>query len=143
MKYFRFVFLSFLVFAFVSVSAQKQYLAGTEIPDKIQNYVKKHFPDATITSVKREVKPLKTKYEVKLMPKAEIEFDGDLNVKEVEAKAGIPNGVVPRKIENYLASNFPNVLITEWELKETGHKVKLINGTKLYFDLKENFVSGK
>lgn len=145
MKIIKFTFLSFMFLAFTTVHAQKQkeYLTGNQIPSEITSYVQKHFPNSNILKVKKETKPLKTEYEVKLSPKAELEFDGDLKIKEVESKAGIPMSVLPQKINSYVTQNYANVGIKEWKLKDGGHKVKLLSGPKLYFDNDGKFVAQK
>lgn len=133
----------FSFFIATASQAQKKYLSGNEIPKEIISYVKKHFPDSQIKKVKEEKKPLKTEYEVKLLPKAELEFDGDFKIKEIESKKGIPLSTLPRKVRKYLDKNHPTIKVKEWELKTGGQKIKLLNGHKLYFDTKDNFVSEK
>lgn len=132
---------AFMVFS--TTNAQKRYLSGNEIPSKITSYVAKYFPNATIKKVKEEKKPLKVEYEVKLNSRTELEFDGDLKIKEIESKTGIPNQTLPEKIQKYLAENHAGIKVKEWKLKTGGQKVKLVDGTKLYFDSKNNFVGQK
>lgn len=131
------------LFMTTSLHAQKRYLSGNEIPKEIISYVKKHFPDAEIRKVKEEKKPLKTEYEVKLNPKAELEFDGNFNIKEVESKQGIPTSTLPKKVRKHLEKSHPTIKVKEWKLKPEGQKIKMTNGDKLYFDRKDNFVTEK
>jgi len=131
-----------LLFAF-SALGQKTYLNENNTPNQIKEFVHTHFPNHVITKVKKEVNPLKTKYELKLHPKVEIEFDENFNIIELESKNGIPLATLPVELQKYFKNNDINVLIKEWEKKEEGHKVKLLDGRKLYFNNKGDFVGEK
>lgn len=134
MKNLSIIFSLFALMTFSITNAQKRYLSGTDIPKEIRSYVTNNFPDAEIRKVKEEREPLKTEYEVKLTPKAELEFDGEFNITEIESKSGIPANTLPEKIKSYLTENHQGVKAKEWKLKSGGQKVKLVDGTKLYFD---------
>lgn len=123
--------------------AQKRHLSESEIPSQITSYIEKYFPEATIKKAKEEKEPLKTEYEVKLTPKAELEFDGDYNITEIEVKTGVPMEALPQKVQSYLTQNYPDAKVKEWKLKTGGQKVKLVNGGKLYFDTEGNFAGVK
>lgn len=106
-------------------------------------YINEHFPDNTIVYGKKKVKTSKTEYEVKLKNDIEIEFDGNMEVKEIESDIPLPQSVVPKKIWDYVASNYPNNKIFEWKKKRGYQKVELDNDYDLYFDLAGNFTELK
>lgn len=130
-------------FVFATTQAQKRYLVGDEIPQEIISYIQNNFAESSIKKVKEEKEPLKTEYEVKLLPKMELEFDGDFNITEIESKNGVPNEVLPEHIQGYLNENHPTIKVKEWKSKPEGQKVKLVNGAKLYFDQQGNFAGKK
>lgn len=143
MKYFKLILVSLAVFAFSPANSQKSYLTGNDIPKQISAYIQKYFPEIKINRVKKEVKPLKTEYEVYLLSGAELEFDGNFNVKEIKSRSGIPQNVLPVNIQNYLSANYPNANVKEWSVKKNGHKVELKKGPDLYFDPNGKFISKK
>ena len=130
-------------FVFATTQAQKRYLVGEEIPQEIVDYVQNNFAESSIKKVKEEKEPLKTEYEVKLIPKAELEFDGDFNITEIESKNGVPSKALPESIQGYLNEHYPTVKVKEWKSKAEGQKIKLVNGVKLYFDHQGNFAGQK
>lgn len=132
-----------LVLLTLTLRAQKSYLNEHNTPGEIKEFVQNYFPNHRIIKAKKEVKPLKTKYELKLEPKVEIEFDENYNLIELESKNGVPLKALPIEIQKYFRTNMPNVEIKEWEKKHEGQKVKLMNGNKLYFDNKGKFVGEK
>ena len=133
----------FALMTFSTTNAQKRYLSGNDVPKEIISFVNKNFPDAEIRKVKEEKEPLKTEYEVKLTPKAELEFDGEFNITEIESKSGIPANTIPEKIKTYLAENHQGIKVKEWKLKTGGQKMKLLDGTKLYFDENDDYAGQK
>lgn len=133
----------FALMTFSTTNAQKRYLSGNDIPKEIISYVTKNFPDAEIRKVKEEKEPLKTEYEVKLTPKAELEFDGEFNITEIESKSGIPENTLPEKIKTYLSENHQGIKVKEWKFNTGGQKVKLLDGTKLYFDENDDYAGQK
>lgn len=135
--------LAFLLMAFLSfgiVSAQKKYMAPKDTPAEIQKYVKQHFPDGQIAYVKKKDKLHYTQYKVKLDTRVELEFDGDFKVYEIESKAALPKSVIPQKISDYVAVNYPGQAIREWKLKKDGQQVELASDVDLLFDSNGNFV---
>lgn len=131
-----------LVFAGVisQANAQDRYLKTEEYPTEITSYVKTHFPDSDIVSIKEEKERKGTEYEVKLRNMEELEFDQDYSIKSVEAKKGLPESVVPQKIRDYVAQNYPNRVIEEWKLKRNGQEIELDNDLEIKFDFDGNFL---
>lgn len=134
----------FFTFLFVCVittaQTQKRYLTSEEYPADITTYIKTHFPKSDIVSIKEEKKPHKTEYEVKLWNMEELEFDADYKVKSMESKAGLPDSVIPDKIREYVAKNYPQNKIEEWKRKRKGQEIELDNGLEILFDFDGNFL---
>ena len=143
MKKIKFIVAIVTLFFSYNAMAQKEYLTTEEIPQKISTYINEHFPDNTIVYGKKKIKTSKAEYEVKLKNDIEIEFDGNMEVKEIESDIPLPQSVVPKKIWDYVASNYPNNKIFEWKKKRGYQKVELDNDYDLYFDLAGNFTELK
>lgn len=133
----------FFVVVFVliigQINAQEYYLKTEEFPAEITSFVKKHFPNSDIISIKKEEKR-KVEYEVKLRNMEELEFDGELNLKSMESKSGLPDSVIPEKIRAYVAKNYPGRKIEEWKKKRKGQEIELVNGPEILFDFDGNFI---
>src|SRR5690606_16969400 len=108
---------------------------------EILNYVKQHFPNASITGIIKEQENKKDRFEVVLSDRTKLEFN---EVKQVIAIDGgnnrLPDSVIPVKILVYVATNYPNQFITEWELEKDRQQVEITDGTDLEFDMEGNFL---
>jgi hypothetical protein len=115
------------LFASVNAYAQQKPLA----PDQIKSYVKANFANSKI---------IKAEYEVKLNNGVKLEFDGNYNIKKIESRTGLPNEVIPKKIEAYISKKYPDDKVTEWEKKGNVQEVELTNDLELIFDLNGKFL---
>lgn len=143
MKKSKFILTIAIVLLSLNAMAQKEYLTAKEIPEKITSYILEHFPDNTIVYGKKKVKMSETEYEVKLKNDIEIEFDGNMEVKDIDSDIPLPKSVIPEKIWDYISSNHPNNKIMEWKKKKGYQKVELDNDFDLYFDVDGNFTDLK
>lgn len=140
MKPLKIIFSIILIFALSEIHAQDRYLKTEKYPTKITSFIAQHFPDSDIVSIKEEKKLHKTEYEVKLRNMEELEFDGNYDIKSMESKSGLPNSVIPQKIREYVAKNYPQSKIEEWDLKRKGQEIELNNGLEILFDFDGNFI---
>lgn len=120
--------------------AQDRYLAKNEYPGKITSYVKKHFSNSEITSIKEDKEPLKTEYEVKLANLDELEFNQKYEVIKLKSKKGLPNSVISKNIREYVQQHVSGAVITEWKKKMGNQEIELNNGSEILFDAKGNYI---
>ena len=100
------------------------------IPQAAKNLIAEHFPGRLAQFVKADF----NEYEVQLNDGTEIEFTGSGEWKEIKAYAGVPAGVFPRPIADYVSQAYPNVPILKAEKEWRGYELKLANRMKMYFD---------
>ncbi len=129
----------FLCVVSANAFGQKTYYQPQEVPQKIKTYISTNFAGSDIVSAKKEVENGKTTYDVKLRNGTDFEFDSAMMVTEIETKEGLPKNVVPAKIWDYVAKNYPNHSILEWKKKAKHQKVELTQDVDLIFDLNGNF----
>ncbi len=120
--------------------AQKTTLSKNEVPVEIANYINQNFKDHKIRKVTKEINNNKTKYEIKLNSKVELEFNEAFKIKEIDSKYGVAFHLLPIQVAEYVQSHYPDLKITEWKLNEHGQKVELSNDTEIQFDLDGNFI---
>lgn len=127
----------------LQVSAQKSPVNQSELPQKAQTFLKKHFKNETVSyAVKDRESFNRTEYEVHLGGNIEIEFDGEGNWKEVknENNGSLPTSFIPNSINRYIRSHFPNTAVTKIEKSRASYEVELINDIELVFDSKGKFL---
>ncbi len=124
-----------------SCKNDEEVLNKNDYPVEILNYVKQHFPNASITGIIKEKENKKDRFDVVLSDRTKLEFN---EVKQVIAIDGgknrLPDSVIPVKILAYVATNYPNQFITEWELEKDRQQVEITDGTDLEFDMEGNFL---
>jgi|SRR5690625_3456636 len=140
MKIIRLIPCLAFLFIFSQIQAQDRYLQKEEYPEQIKTFVKAHFPENQISSIKEEKENRKTEYEVKLDSRAELEFDRKFEIKKIESKAGLPDSVLPEKIVAYVSQNYPDQKIEEWKKKKRYQEIELDNSLELEFDFDGNFL---
>lgn len=135
----KFTMASVLFFAVGSCSEDKQ-LNETEFPAAISKYVDKHFPDNKILQVTQEKEGISNAYEVVVSDNFKLEFDKNKDLTCASGSKEIPSSIVPNKIARYVKDNYPDNVITEWELDGKEEKVKLDNGMQLEFNSNHEFL---
>lgn len=135
--------------AILSISLATLSLAGCEsekqvnkqdIPTEINNYVKQHFPDNNILVVKQEQDGFRKNYEVMLQNNIKLEFNHKFEITDIDSNTKLPDSVIPEPIRNYVAQNYPDNYITDWELEYNHQQVGLDNGLDLEFTMDGNFI---
>ena len=80
------------------------------------------------------------KYDVTLSDNITLEFNRAKEVTDIDANAKLPDSVIPTEITQYVATNFPNNVITDWELEDRHQQVGLDNGVDLEFKMSGEFI---
>ena len=73
-------------------------------------------------------------YTVRLSNGVEIQFEHDGSLEKISARAGVPAGVVPVQITDYVKAYYPDALVIEYEVGRREYEVKLSNGLELQFN---------
>lgn len=116
-----------------------------KLPADAQQFLKDYFPKARISLIKIDRHLLKKPdYEVRLTNGTTIEFKNSGQWKEVDCKdKAVPDGIVPKRIKQYVTKNYPDVKITKIEKKSGGYEIELGDNIELKFDLLGTFKSVK
>lgn len=117
-----------------------EVLAIEDIPSSIMNYISTHFPENSVIGAWIDTDDNVTTYEINLSGDVELEFNAQYEVISIESDMQLPNSVVPQSILDYVAQNYPNNVITSWELEDNLQQIELNNGLELDFNLNGEFV---
>jgi len=144
MKKLAIVILAFTL-SFVSCSTDDNNIDDTilseaEIPVEIKSYIIDHFPSNSINSAEKTTDGNKTFYTIYLSGNLNLEFNSRFDITDIDADSELPNSVVPQPILDYVAQNYPNNFITDWELEDNYQEVELNNGVELEFTLDGVFI---
>ena len=113
------------------------------LPEKARKFIQTHFQDSQVSYVEFDQKD--NDYEVKLIPKAEISFDGAGNWKKIDSRK-MPQSItkeLPQPMVDYLNKNYSMKSVSEIKRWNNGYEVeisKTFGDVDLYFDEQGKFV---
>lgn len=105
-----------------------------QLPAAARSFIEANYPDATISYAYVDDDLLRPDYTVRLSNGVEIEFEHSGALEKISSRAGIPEGIIPVQITEYVNTHYPDALIIEYEVGRKEYEVKLINGLELKFD---------
>lgn len=122
--------------------ADDRPIAYDKVPQNARTFITKHFAKAKVLSSTVDPEFLGgTEYTVYIDGGVKIEFNSKGVWKEIEsAMTGIPAGIAPAKIENYIKTNYADSHMIKINLDRTDYEVKLSNGMELKFNLNGDFL---
>jgi len=114
-----------------------------KLPVEAQTFVKKTFPnnDVLLVEEKYEYTHDKKEYKVELEGDIDIKFDKMGVWKEIDCDRSIlPLSVIPKEIQKFITSTYPNDKAVKIERDLYGYEVKLTNGKELVFNENGEFI---
>jgi hypothetical protein len=129
------------VFTFSLSSCEKEeIMPSSELPNEITSYISKHFPNNTIKQVVKDRDGLTKTYDILLSENISLEFNRQKEIIDIDGVAKLPDSVIPEKIREYVANNYPDNFITDWEIDGRNQQVELDSGLDLEFNMKGDFL---
>lgn len=132
----------------LSVSASYAFLdsytiSRDKLPEEAQQMLQQYFPKAKVSLIKVDRHLLKkTDYDVRLTNGTTIEFSNKGKWKSVDCgKKAVPEELVPKKIRNYVAKNYPDVTIVSIRKTSSNYEIGLSDQVRLKFSLLGAFKS--
>ena len=106
-----------------------------KLPAAAQKFVKTNFADNKVVFVTKDDDLIAPDYEVVLDNGTVLQFSSAGSLEKIEAfRTGVPQNLVPEKINAYVSANYPDAVFKEYEVEKGKHEVKLSNGLELTFN---------
>ena len=116
-------------------------ISVSELPEKAQQFIRQHFPNAKVSFAKMERDLFDTTYEVIFTSSSKVEFLKNGDWKEVDCKySTVPAAIIPQQIAQYVSQYYPDTSVVQIDRDKRDYEVKLTNGLELTFDLKFNLI---
>ncbi len=129
--------LAMLAVCVPAVAGNDRPIQVGELPAASRQFIETHFSGAEVSYAKVDEEWMDKDYKVVFADGATVEFSKDGAWKEVDCKnRAVPAGIVPARIREYVANNFPGRNVTAIEQGRRGYEVELDNGIDLKFDMK-------
>lgn len=134
-------FLAFILAVAIALPAcaDGRIIPASQLPKASQTFIAEHFPDIKILQAEKE----EGEYEVYLSGSIKLEFNRSGEWKKVDCERsqdGVPAAIIPVKISEFVASEYPDGIITSISRDRRKFEVEVDDHIDLEFDLKGNFL---
>lgn len=130
----------FLIIAAVAVSwactADNRPVNLDQLPSAAKLFIEANYPGEKVSYAYADDDLVRPDYTVRLSNGVEIQFEHDGSLEKISARAGVPAGVVPVQITDYVKAYYPDAVIIEYEVGRKEYDVNLSNGLELKFNSK-------
>ena len=110
------------------------------LPSTITEFIKQHFPNATIVGIEPDYDNGGLEYDVYLSDGTQLDFDANNQWDQVESMKGVPAFFIPKAIATYVKNSYQNIAITKVNKEYHGYEIELANGMELNFDRSGRFM---
>lgn len=133
----------FALFAIMMASlsvmrADDRPVTFAQLPAAAQSFINTNFPDDSISYATVDDDLIRPDYNVVLVSGMKIQFEHDGSMEKIECRNGIPAGMVPVQINDYVKKHYPDAYVTEYEIGRKFYEVKLSNRLEMKFN--KNFI---
>ena len=142
MKKLAFLFVGLFVMTLTAWAGNDKPIQVSELPQKAQQFIKKHFADQSVAMAKMETEFMDKSYDVIFTNGDKVEFDKKGKWTSVDCKhAQVPAEVIPVDVQKYVTRNYPDAKILKIEVTDRkGYEIDLSNGFDIEFDKKMNVI---
>lgn len=134
------VVIAIMLAAVVTASAGDRPVTFTQLPVAAQTFVTSNFPDVKVSYATVDDDFIRPDYNVVLADGTKIQFDHSGSLEKVETKGGVPAGIVPVQITDFVRLHYPDAAVIEYEIGRRSYDVKLSNRMELTFNKNWNLV---
>ena len=127
-----------VIVALMSVAkADDRPVTSQQLPAAAQAFIAENYPADKISFATKDDDIILPDYTVVLVSGVRITFNNDGSLEKIESKGdGVPAGLIPVQIREYVRHNYHDVAYEEYEIGRRTYEVKLSNGMELTFNSK-------
>lgn len=118
----------------IACAAEDKPVTFEQLPAAAKEFINVNYPDEKMSYAFVDDDVIRPDYTVRLANGVEITFEHDGSLEKIETAGGVPDGVVPVQISDYVKSNYPDAVILEYEVGRKEYEVKLSNRLELKFN---------
>lgn len=127
--------------ALTSARADERPVVFNQLPAAAQAFVNTNYPGEKVSYATVEDDFVRPDYTVVLSNGVRLQFRNDGSLEKIEAKAaGVPEGLIPVQIRDYVKAHYPDAYFIEYEVGKKHHDVKLSNRLELKFNRHYNII---
>lgn len=122
--------------AFLSAAkADDKPVTFEQLPAAAQAFIAENYPAGNISYATIDDDLIRPDYTVVLVSGVKIEFDNSGALEKISSKQdGIPAGIIPVQIREYVRHHYPDAAYIEYEIGRKSYEVTLSNRLELKFN---------
>ena len=129
------------VFFFAVIAAADDKPIGQDdLPVAARTFLNENFSGVQIIYASKDDDTILPDYNVTLADGASLEFYNDGAFKKIESKAGVPVGLIPVQIVEFVKVRYPDAYFIEYGIDRKHYEVKLSNRLELKFNKNYNLI---
>ncbi len=132
-----------IAIAIVSLSVAKAYdkpVNFNQLPAAAQSFIKANYPDEKISYSTVDDDFIRPDYTVMFANGTKVQFNHDGSLEKIESRAGVPMGLIPVQISEYVKLHYPEAVITGYETGKKFFEIELSNRLEMKFNKNYNLV---
>ena len=118
----------------LACTAENRPVTIEKLPAPAKEFLNVNYPGENISYAFMDDDLIRPDYTVRLVNGVELVFEHNGALEKISDKVGIPKGVVPVQIADYVKTYYPDALIVEYEIGRKEYEVKVTNGLELTFN---------
>ena len=105
-----------------------------KLPKAAKEFINANYPGEKVTFAAVDDDLVRPDYSVLLGNGVKLQFEHSGALEKIECAAGIPEGLVPYQIKDYVKVHYPDAQFVEYEIGKKNYEVKLSNRLDLKFN---------
>lgn len=122
------------------INADDRPVTFNQLPAPAQEFITTNYPDEKISYATKDDDFILPDYNVMLANGVKIQFEHSGALEKIEARTGIPEGLIPLQIRDYVKSHYPDASFVEYEIGKRSYDVKLSNRLEVKFNKNFNVI---
>ncbi len=128
------------IFACEKYATDDRPVSLDKLPEAAREFLNQNYPSEDILYITKDDDIIYPDYNVALANGVQIEFYSDGALKSIESREGVPSGIIPIQIVEFVRVRYPDAYFVEYEVDKHHYDVKLSNRLELKFNKNFNLM---
>lgn len=111
-----------------------------QLPATAQAFINTNYPSEKISYATVDDDLIRPDYNVMLANGVKLQFENSGALEKIEARSGVPEGLIPVQIRDYVRVHYPDAVFVEYEIGRKTYEIKLSNRLELKFNRNFNLI---
>jgi len=122
------------------IKADDRPVTFNQLPAAAQAFINTNYPGEKISYATVDDDFVRPDYNVMLANGVKVKFENSGALEKIESRAGVPEGLIPVQIKDYVKMHYPDAVVVEYEIGRKSYEVKLSNRLEVKFNRNFNVI---